>query len=115
MTAIAETQMFRLQEEIRGNSSDMLQQLKINERQSTLDAMQVTFAGSLAFEILDRLTGRSVVHTSWARAYIVDPFMSKPMVWFIISGWWPGGGTGVFTLCATSTTKPPASSRTGSR
>ena len=98
---IAETQMFRLQEEIRGNSSDMLQQLKINERQSTsLDAMQVIFAGSLAFEILDRLTGEwSVVHTNWARAYIVDPFMSKPMVWFIISMMvWFGVGTGVFTL-----------------
>ena len=98
---IAETQMFRLQEEIRGNSSDMLQQLKINERQSTsLDVMQVIFAGSLAFEILDRLTGEwSVVHTNWARAYIVDPFMSKPMVWFIISMMvWFGVGTGVFTL-----------------
>ena len=98
---IAETQMFRLQEEICGNSSDMLKQLKINERQSTsLDVMQVIFAGSLAFEILDRLTGEwSVVHTSWARAYIVDPFMSKPMVWFIISMMvWFGVGTGVFTL-----------------
>ena len=98
---IAETQMFRLQEEIRGNSSDMLQQLKINERQSTsLDVMQVIFAGSLAFEILDRLTGEwSVVHTNWARAYIVDPFMSKPLVWFIISMMvWFGVGTGVFTL-----------------
>ena len=98
---IAETQMFRLQEEIRGNSSDMLQQLKINERQSTsLDVMQVIFAGSLAFEILDRLTGEwAVVHTNWARAYIVDPFMSKPLVWFIISMMvWFGVGTGVFTL-----------------
>ena len=55
---IAETQMFRLQEEIRGNSSDMLQQLKINERQSTsLDVMQVIFAGSLAFEERRQLRG----------------------------------------------------------
>ena len=94
---IAETQMFRLQEEIRGNSSDMLQQLKINERQSTsLDVMQVIFAGSLAFEILDRLTGEwSVVHTLVGGAYIVDPFMSKPMVWFIISMMvWFGVGNG---------------------
>ena len=63
---IAETQMFRLQEEIRGNSSDMLQQLKINERQSTsLDVMQVIFAGSLAFEILDRLTAGAVQVCVW--------------------------------------------------
>jgi hypothetical protein len=40
-----------------------------------------------------------VVHTSWARAYIVDPFMSKPLVWFLISMIvWFGVGTGVFTL-----------------
>ena len=40
-----------------------------------------------------------MVHTNWARAYIVDPFMSKPMVWFIISMMvWFGVGTGVFTL-----------------
>ena len=98
---VAETQMFRLQEEIRGNSSDMLQQLKINERQSTsLDVMQVIFAGSLAFDILDRLTGEwSVVHTAWARAFIVDPFMSKPMLWFIISMMvWFGVGSMVFSM-----------------
>lgn len=79
---VSETQMFRLQEEIRGNTQDMLQQLKTNERQSTsLDIMQVIFAGSLAFEILDRMTGEwSVVHTTWARAYVVEPFMNKPMV-----------------------------------
>ena len=115
---IAETQMFRLQEEIRGNSSDMLQQLKINERQSTsLDVMQVIFAGSLAFEILDRLTGEwSVVHTNWARAYIVDPFMSKPMVWFIISMMvWFGVGTGVFTLMRDLNDKTAGPSRAASR
>ena len=54
----------------------------------------------MAFEILDRITGEwSVVHTSWARAYIVDPFMSKPLVWFLISMMvWFGVGAGVFSL-----------------
>eukprot|EP00793_Prasinoderma_coloniale_P005699 PRCOL_00004173-RA len=84
---VSENQMFKLQEEIRGNSADMLVQLKNNERQSTsLDVMQVIFAGSLAFELLDRLTGEwSVVHTEWGRMWIVEPLMNKPMVWFIVS------------------------------
>mmetsp|Transcript_30863 Transcript_30863/g.100476 ORF Transcript_30863/g.100476 Transcript_30863/m.100476 type:complete len:994 (+) Transcript_30863:2-2983(+) len=98
---ISETQTFKLQEEIKGNSNDMLQQLKNAERQSTsLDVMQVIFAGSLAFEILDRMTGEwSVVHTAWAQDYIVGPFMNKPFVWFLISMMvWFGVGTGVFKL-----------------
>lgn len=84
---LSESQMFRLQEEMCGNSSDMLLQLKQHERQSTsLSVLQYIFAGILAFEMLDRLTGDwSVVHTSWARDYIVVPFMNRPMVWFLVS------------------------------
>ena len=98
---ISETQMFKLQEEIRGSSSDMLNQLKSAERQSTsLDVMQVIFAGSLAFEILDRLTGEwTVVNTVWARDYIVNPLMNRPMMWFLISmGMWFVVGFGVLRL-----------------
>ena len=98
---VSENQMFKLQEEIRGNSADMLVQLKNNERQSTsLDVMQVIFAGSLAFEMLDRLTGEwSVVHTEWGRQWIVEPLMNKPMVWFIISMMmWGAVGSIVFWL-----------------
>jgi WD repeat-containing protein 35 len=62
--------------------------------------MQFIFAGMLAFELLDRLTGEwSVVHTEWARAYIVDPFMNKPLVWFILSMCvWVGVAFGVYYL-----------------
>ena len=98
---ISETQMFKLQEEIRGSSSDMLNQLKSAERQSTsLDVMQVIFAGSLAFEILDRLTGEwTVVNTVWARDYIVNPLMNRPIMWFLISmGMWFVVGFGVLRL-----------------
>ena len=98
---VSETQMFKLQEEIRGSSSDMLNQLKSAERQSTsLDVMQVIFAGSLAFEILDRLTGEwTVVNTVWARDYIVNPLMNRPMMWFLISmGMWFVVGFGVLRL-----------------
>lgn len=62
--------------------------------------MQFIFAGMLAFELLDRLTGEwSVVHTEWARSYIVDPFMNKPLVWFILSMCtWVGVAFGVYYL-----------------
>ena len=98
---VAETQSLRLQEDIRGNSGDMLMQLKSNSTQGTsLYTMQFIFAGLLAFELLDRITGEwSVVHTEWARAYIVDPFMNKPLVWFILSiGVWVGVAYAVYYL-----------------
>lgn len=89
---VSENQMFKLQEEIRGNSADMLVQLKNNERQSTsLDVMQVIFAGSLAFELLDRLTGEwSVVHTEWGRMWIVEPLMNKVRVRLMCVCVWGG-------------------------
>ena len=97
---VSENQMFKLQEEIRGNSADMLVQLKNNERQSTsLDVMQVIFAGSLAFELLDRLTGEwSVVHTEWGRMWIVEPLMNKVRVRLMCVG--GGGGGGCCRACA---------------
>jgi WD repeat-containing protein 35 len=102
---IAETQMFRLQEEIRGNSSDMLHQLKVNERAATsMDMLQILFAGLLAFAILDRVTGEwTVVHTTWAREFIVEPFMNKPMLWFLISmvAWFLVGRTVFWAMAET--------------
>ncbi|OUS48220.1 hypothetical protein BE221DRAFT_195435 [Ostreococcus tauri] len=84
---IAESHALRVHEDIRGNSSEMLMQMKSNTKQGTsLYVMLFVFSGILAFELLDRLTGEwSVVHTEWARSYIVDPFMNKPLVWFILS------------------------------
>jgi len=98
---VADTQSLRLQEDIRGNSGEMLMQLKSNSSQGTsLYTMQFIFAGILAFELLDRITGQwSVVHTEWARAYIVDPFMNKPLVWFVLSiGVWVGVALSVYYL-----------------
>lgn len=98
---VAESQALRVQEDIRGSSGEMLMQLKDNSKQGTsLYTMQFIFAGMLAFELLDRLTGEwSVVHTEWARAYIVDPFMNKPLVWFILSMCvWVGVAFGVYYL-----------------
>ena len=84
---IADAQTLRVHEDIRGSSGEMLIQMKSNGKQGTsLYAMQFIFAGLLAFELLDRITGEwSVVHTDWAQTYIVNPFMNKPLVWFTLS------------------------------
>ena len=98
---VAESQALRVHEDIRGSSGEMLVQIKSNSKQGTsLYTMQFIFAGMLAFELLDRLTGEwSVVHTEWARSYIVDPFMNKPLVWFILSMCtWVGVAFGVYYL-----------------
>lgn len=98
---VAEDQALRVHEDIRGNSGEMLIQMKANTKQGTsLYVMQFVFAGILAFELLDRLTGEwSVVHTEWAKAYIVDPFMNKPLVWFIFSLlMWAGVACGMYYL-----------------
>ena len=98
---VAESQALRVHEDIRGSSGEMLMQIKSNSKQGTsLYTMQFIFAGMLAFELLDRLTGEwSVVHTEWARSYIVDPFMNKPLVWFILSMCtWVGVAFGVYYL-----------------
>lgn len=98
---VAEDQALRVHEDIRGNSGEMLMQMKSNTKQGTsLYVMQFVFAGILAFELLDRLTGEwSVVHTEWAKSYIVDPFMNKPLVWFIFSLLvWAGVACGMYYL-----------------
>ena len=52
---------------------------------------QVILAGSLAFSILDRLTGPNwtVMNTDWGKEYIIDMFLTKEFAWFGVSlGFW---------------------------
>ena len=95
---ISEMVLLKVHEEIRDNSGDMVSQLRVAEQQAvTLDALQAIFAGLLAFQVLDRITGDwSVVYTAWAQQYIVEPFMNKPFIWFIISmmSWAAAAGAG---------------------
>lgn len=81
---ISETQMFRLQEEMQANSKNLESVFRSNERaSSSLEVLQVILSGTLAFEVLDRITGEwSVVETWWGKKWIVDPIINKPFVWF---------------------------------
>jgi WD repeat-containing protein 35 len=58
-----------------------------NERAATsLQILQMIFAGILAFDILDRLTGDwTVVNTAWAQAFVSSMIQNTPAMWFVVS------------------------------
>ena len=68
----SENRMFKLNESINTNTKNLCALQEANERaSSTLEVMQVVLAGSLAFDILDRLTGEwTVVNTTWRTWYL---------------------------------------------
>ena len=83
--------MFQMQESMAANTSSLEAVFRANERTSaSLEVMQVVLAGSLAFQILDRLTGGwSVLQTDWGEAWIKEPYVDPMGVWFAISmGLW---------------------------
>merc|ERR1712216_165062 len=76
---------FRLQETMNSNTKSLEDMFRANERAShSLEVMQVVLAGTLAFEILDRITGEwSVAETWWAKKYIFGPLIMQPGLWFM--------------------------------
>merc|ERR1711988_1329607 len=56
-TVISENQMFKMQESMAANTASLEAAFRANERTSaSLEIMQVVLAGSLAFQVLDRVT-----------------------------------------------------------
>lgn len=85
---ISETQMFKLQEALQSNTKNLEQVFRTNERaSSSLEVLQIILAGTLAFDVLDRVTGGwSVVDsTEWGREWIQKPLINMPGVWFLIN------------------------------
>eukprot|EP00003_Mantamonas_plastica_P000579 TRINITY_DN1046_c0_g3_i2.p1 TRINITY_DN1046_c0_g3~~TRINITY_DN1046_c0_g3_i2.p1 ORF type:complete len:253 (-),score=82.22 TRINITY_DN1046_c0_g3_i2:549-1307(-) len=66
---ITANENFRAQEALQTNTKNLEDVFRSNERaSSSLEILQVILAGSLAFDLLDRLTGEwSVVETPWAQ------------------------------------------------
>jgi hypothetical protein len=55
---ISETQMFRVQEALQANTKNLEDVFRSGERQSnSLEILQAILSGTLAFELLDRVTG----------------------------------------------------------
>ncbi|PRP78265.1 hypothetical protein PROFUN_13875 [Planoprotostelium fungivorum] len=84
---IKEVNMLRLQEAMYANTKNLENVIRSNERaSSSLEILQLVLSGTLAFEILDRLTGEwSVLDTWWGDQYIKQPLIEKPGAWFVIN------------------------------
>mmetsp|Transcript_26750 Transcript_26750/g.68774 ORF Transcript_26750/g.68774 Transcript_26750/m.68774 type:complete len:962 (+) Transcript_26750:123-3008(+) len=87
MDVVTENEQFRIQENLQANTKSLEDVFRANERaSSSLEMMQIILSGSLAFDILDRLTGEwSVAETWWASKYIVEPLIHTPGVWFALN------------------------------
>jgi hypothetical protein len=77
--------------DIEANTKYLVDASAADERASaSLEVMQVILSGSLAFQILDRLSGGSLNSTppDWFYAYFVDTIINKPMGWFFVNMTW---------------------------
>lgn len=81
-----EDRMFRLQETLNTNTKAVADVVQANQEAAiSLTMMQIILVGSLAFQILDRLTGEwTVVNRDWANSFI-EPMLAQPYAWFIIN------------------------------
>ena len=81
-----EDRMFRLQETLNTNTKAVSDVVQANQEAAiSLTMMQIILVGSLAFQILDRLTGEwTVVNRDWANAFI-EPMLAQPYAWFVIN------------------------------
>ena len=77
---LSETQMFRLTEAMTNNTKSLEEMFRSNERaSSSLEVMQVILSGTLAFELLDRLS----IADQWA--WVAQPFLERPGAWFLLN------------------------------
>ena len=81
-----EDRMFRLQETLNTNTKAVTDVVQANQEAAiSLTMMQIILVGSLAFQVLDRLTGEwTVVNREWANAFI-EPMLAQPFAWFIVN------------------------------
>lgn len=87
-SVVSETKMFQLNESVELNTKKMCDLQESNEK--TAASMQIllgVFAGTLAFDILDRLTGNewSVQNSAWFGSFYRSFVVNTPTFWFIFS------------------------------
>lgn len=83
---ISEMQMFKLQESLQSNTRNLESLFRSNESaSSSLQIMQLVIGGSLAFSMMDRVTGEwTVMDTPWGNAFY-ETYIEPPGVWFCLS------------------------------
>jgi len=84
---VSETRAYNLNASINYNTRNLCQLQEANDRAaSSLEIMQVVLAGSLSFDILDRITGDwTVINTEWMRAFVEPMLKTTPAIWFIFN------------------------------
>ncbi|OQR92707.1 WD repeat protein 35 [Achlya hypogyna] len=88
MSAIcSEDKIFKQHEAIRFQTRSLCELQTINERSATtLQLIQVILSGTLAFDILDRLTGDwSLQGQAWALSFLNPLVFESPGLWFVVS------------------------------
>uniref|UniRef100_K3WM40 Uncharacterized protein n=1 Tax=Globisporangium ultimum (strain ATCC 200006 / CBS 805.95 / DAOM BR144) TaxID=431595 RepID=K3WM40_GLOUD len=88
MAAIVSTERdFQQNEAIRMQTRSLCELQEINERTaSTLLILQILLCGSLAFQILDRVTGTwTVIDTDWMKNFLEVMMYANPGLWFFFS------------------------------
>jgi len=85
--AAAEGSMLQYNESLEQNLRNMYSlQMKGTDVVHSLQILQIIFAGMIAFEFLDRITGDwSVMDTVWMQKFVQRFFRESVMLWFITS------------------------------
>ncbi|CAM9159563.1 unnamed protein product [Pylaiella littoralis] len=92
-TLVSENKMFRLNESLEINTKKLCNLNESSDKsakslQASLqgDILLVMFAGMLAFDVLDRLTGDwSVTNSDWFQGFYAAVIQSTPILWFLVS------------------------------
>ena len=84
---VFETRKFRVHESVQNNTRQLI---VLNETQqlsaATLRMLLLVLSGSLAFEVLDRITGQwTVMDTDWFQDFANPMVRNNPIVWFFFS------------------------------
>ena len=85
---IGSTRKLQINQMIEGTTKNLEDAFRAQARSSTtLEVTQVILSGSLAFDILDRLTGQYLSYTEirWANESVQPYLVNEPMVWFILN------------------------------
>jgi hypothetical protein len=87
---ISEKQLFKFQESMQSANKNLVSVFRSNEKAGTAQSvMEVITMGTLAFAILDRVTGGwSMIGeegSSWGRTVLAPMIETVPMLWFVVN------------------------------
>ncbi|CAM9321632.1 unnamed protein product, partial [Ascophyllum nodosum] len=84
---VSEKKMFRVNESLEMNTMRLCNLNESSDRAAkSLQILLVMFAGMLAFDVLDRLTGDwTVTNSDWLQGFVTVVIQNAPVLWFLIS------------------------------